>query len=96
MFAGNTMLLPKSMTATPEAFNKGFTQRTRSVGRAVHHHHRRPHRAANRVDPQPEMVGNPRRCWTAITYIVLDDAARIPALQNNAIDATGTATRSTN
>ena len=23
MFAGNTMLLPKSMTATPEAFNKG-------------------------------------------------------------------------
>src|SRR5262249_23229143 len=28
----------------------------------------------------------------SITYILLDDAARIPALQNNAIDATGPAT----
>ena len=29
MFAGNTMLLPKSMTATPEAFNKGQLDRAR-------------------------------------------------------------------
>ena len=27
----------------------------------------------------------------SITYLVLDDAARIPALQNNTIDATGLA-----
>ena len=35
MFAGNTMLLPKSMTATPEAFNKGQLT-SRSLSRAVH------------------------------------------------------------
>ena len=29
------------------------------VGGAVHHLQPRPHRAANRADPQPEMVGNP-------------------------------------
>lgn len=34
------------------------------------------------------MVG-PRPKLDSITYLVLDDAARIPALQNNAIDATG-------
>ena len=27
------------------------------------------------------------RCWTPLTYLVLDDAALIPALQNNTIDA---------
>ena len=35
MFAGNTMLLPKSMTANPEAFNKGSsTVRARPPGRS--------------------------------------------------------------
>ena len=40
MFAGNTMLLPKSMTATPEAFNKGQLDRPGPVRRTVHDHRR--------------------------------------------------------
>jgi len=35
MFAGNTMLLPKSMTATPEAFNR-HSSTGQDVGRTVH------------------------------------------------------------
>ena len=58
MFAGNTMLLPKSVTATPEAFNKGSARPARTVGGTVHRHRARPHRAANHVDPQPEVVGH--------------------------------------
>ena len=38
----------------------------------------------------PKWWGTPARLDT-ITYLVLDDAARIPALQNNAIDASGLA-----
>ena len=59
MFAGNTMLLPKSMTATPDAFNKGSAQRPRTICGTVHRLQRRPHRATNHVDAQPEMVGHP-------------------------------------
>ena len=39
MLSGNTMLLPKSMTATPEAFNKGQLSGPGPVGRAVHRLH---------------------------------------------------------
>jgi peptide/nickel transport system substrate-binding protein len=91
MFAGNSMLLPKSMTATPEAFNKGqlngpgptagpfiITTLDRTAQRIVLTRNPRWWGATPRLD--------------SITYLVLDDAARIPALQNNAIDATGLAT----
>jgi peptide/nickel transport system substrate-binding protein len=90
MFAGNTMLLPKSMTATPEAFNTAqlngpgpsagpFTISTldKTAQRIV-------------LTRNPKWWGTPP-LLDSITYLVLDDAARIPALQNNTIDATGVA-----
>lgn len=91
MFAGNGMLLPKSMTATPEAFNKGqldgpgpsagpfiATSLDRTTQRIV-------------LSRNPKWWG-PRPSLDNITYLVLDDAARLPALQNNTIDATGVGT----
>lgn len=91
MFAGNGMLLPKSMTATPEAFNKGqldgpgpsagpfiATSLDRTTQRIV-------------LSRNPKWWGPPPRL-DHITYLVLDDAARLPALQNNTIDATGVGT----
>lgn len=90
MFAGNGMLLPKSMTATPEAFNKGqLTAPGPSAGPFVITN---IDRTAQRIT----LTRNPK-WWGAaprldsITYSVLDDAARIPALQNNALDASGLA-----
>jgi peptide/nickel transport system substrate-binding protein len=90
MFAGNTMLYPKSMTATPEAFNTGqlngpgpsagpfiITTLDKTAQRLV-------------LTRNPKWWGAPPRL-ASITYLVLDDAARIPALQNNTIDATGIA-----
>ncbi|MEZ0366265.1 ABC transporter family substrate-binding protein [Mycobacterium sp. pUA109] len=88
MFAGNSMLLSKSMTATPEAFNKGQLQRPGpSAGPFIVSG---LDRGAQRIT----LTRNPR-WWGAkprletITYLVLDDAARLPALQNKTIDATG-------
>ncbi|MDM3974892.1 ABC transporter family substrate-binding protein [Mycobacterium marseillense] len=91
MFAGNGMLLPKSMTATPEAFNKGqldgpgpsagpfiATSLDRTTQRII-------------LSRNPKWWG-PRPRLDNITYLVLDDAARLPALQNNTIDATGVGT----
>lgn len=91
VFAGNGMLLPKSMTATPEAFNKGqldgpgpsagpfiATSLDRTTQRIV-------------LSRNPKWWG-PRPRLDNITYLVLDDAARLPALQNNTIDATGVGT----
>lgn len=91
MFAGNGMLLPKSMTATPEAFNKGqldgpgpsagpfiASSLDRTTQRIV-------------LSRNPKWWG-PRPRLDSITYLVLDDAARLPALQNNTIDATGVGT----
>lgn len=90
MFAGNTMLLPKAMTATPEVFNKGQLQGPGpSAGpflvTAVD-------RTAQRITlgRNPNWWGTPPILDT-VTYLVLDDAARIPALQNKTIDATGVA-----
>jgi peptide/nickel transport system substrate-binding protein len=90
MFAGNTMLLPKSMTATPEAFNTAqlngpgpsagpfiITTLDKTAQRIV-------------LTRNPKWWGIPP-LLDSITYLVLDDAARIPALQNNTIDATGVA-----
>ncbi|BCI86580.1 hypothetical protein NIIDMKKI_17860 [Mycobacterium kansasii] len=88
MFAGNGMLLPASMTATPEAFNTGqlnapgpsagpfiVSSLDRSTQRIV-------------LTRNPKWWGQRPRL-DSITYLVLDDAARLPALQNATIDATG-------
>ncbi|WP_328359428.1 ABC transporter family substrate-binding protein [Mycobacterium sp. NBC_00419] len=88
MFAGNTMLLPKSMTASPEVFNKGqLSGPGPSAGPFVVS---TLDRTAQRIvlTRNPKWWGT-RALLDSITYLVLDDAARIPALQNNTIDATG-------
>ncbi|WP_370180958.1 ABC transporter family substrate-binding protein [Rhodococcus wratislaviensis] len=90
-FAGNSMLYPKSVTATPEAFNESLRDgvtltsgpfRIASIDRAQ-----------NRITlgRNPVWWGDTPKLDT-ITYSVLDDAARIPALQNNEIDASGLGT----
>ncbi|MDT5103984.1 MAG: glutathione transport system substrate-binding protein [Mycobacterium sp.] len=90
MFAGNTMLLPKSMTANPEVFNTGQLKGPGpSAGPFIVS-------ALDRTAQRITLTRNPK-WWgpppllDTITYLVLDDAARIPALQNNALDATGVA-----
>jgi peptide/nickel transport system substrate-binding protein len=91
MLSGNTMLLPKSMTATPEAFNKGqLNGPGPSAGPFIISS---LDRTAQRIvlTRNPKWWGTPA-LLDSITYLVLDDAARIPALQNNSIDATGLAT----
>ncbi|MUL75672.1 ABC transporter family substrate-binding protein [Mycolicibacterium sp. CBMA 226] len=88
MFAGNGMLLPKVSTTDPEVFNKGqLTTPGPSAGPFVISN---VDRGAQRIT----LTRNPK-WWGArplldsITFLILDDAARIPALQNNAIDASG-------
>lgn len=91
MFAGSTMLLPKSSTATPEAFNRSqLNAPGPSAGPFVVSN---IDRGAKRITltRNPKWWGEPP-LLDSITYLVLDDAARIPALQNNTIDATGLAT----
>lgn len=90
MFAGNGMLLPESVTATPEAFNKGWLDAPGlSAGPFIIS-------TLDRAKQRIVLTRNPR-WWGArprldsITYLVLDDPARLPALQNNTIDATGVA-----
>ena len=90
MFAGNTMLLPKSMTANPEVFNKGQLDKPGpSAGPFIVS-------SVDRTAQRVTLTRNPK-WWGApplldsITFLALDDAARIPALQNNTIDATGIA-----
>ncbi len=91
MFAGNGMLLPASMTATPEAFNKGqLSGPGPSAGPFIVS-------VLDRTTQRIVLTRNPtwwgpRPRLDAITYLVLDDAARLPALQNNTIDATGIGT----
>ncbi|WP_082957932.1 ABC transporter family substrate-binding protein [Mycobacterium alsense] len=88
MFAGNGMLLPAAMTATPQVFNNGQLDAPGpSAGPFIVS---KLDRTAQRIT----LTRNPR-WWgrrprlDSITYLVLDDAARLPALQNNTIDATG-------
>ena len=93
MFAGNTMLLPKSMTADPEVFNKGQLDHPGpSAGPFII---TSLDRTAQRITltRNPKWWGTPALLDT-ITYLVLDDKARLPALQNNTIDATGVASLS--
>ena len=88
MFAGNTMLLPKSMTANPEVFNKGqLNGPGPSAGPFIVS-------GLDRTAQRITLTRNPNWWGTpplldSITYLVLADEARIPALQNNTIDATG-------
>ncbi len=91
MFAGSTVLLPKTSTATPEAFNRAqLNGPGPSAGPFIISN---LDRGAKRIT----LTRNPK-WWgetpllDGITYLVLDDAARIPALQNNTIDASGLAT----
>lgn len=88
MFAGNGMLLPASMTATPEVFNKGQLEGPGpSAGPFVVS-------SLDRATQRITLTRNPK-WWgqrprlDSITYLVLDDTARLPALQNNTIDAVG-------
>lgn len=90
MFAGNTMLLPKSMTADPDVFNKGqLNEPGPSAGPFMVSS---VDRTAQRITltRNPQWWGTPP-LLDSFTYLVLDDAARIPALQNSTIDATGIA-----
>jgi peptide/nickel transport system substrate-binding protein len=90
MFAGNTVLQPRSMTANPEVFNKGqLNGPGPSAGPFVLS-------SLDRTAQRIVLTRNPKWWGTApllesMTFMVLDDAARMPALQNNAIDATGLA-----
>lgn len=91
MFAGNGMLLPKSMTATPAAFNKAQLSRPGpSAGPFIVS-------SLDRTTQRVVLARNPN-WWgrtprlDSITYLVLDESARMPALQNHSIDATGVAT----
>lgn len=91
MFAGSTMLLPKASTATPEAFNRAqLNGPGPSAGPFIISN---LDRGAQRITltRNPKWWGEPP-LLDSITYLILDDAARIPALQNNTIDATGLAT----
>ncbi|MCH9759708.1 MAG: ABC transporter family substrate-binding protein [Actinomycetia bacterium] len=88
MFAGNAMLAPKAMTADPETFNRGFLNGPGpSAGPFIISS---VDRAAQRIvlTRNPKWWGTPP-VLDSITYTVLDDAAKIPALQNNALDAVG-------
>ena len=90
MFAGNGFLVPKSMTATPEAFNKGFLNGPGpSAGPFLVSN---IDRGAQRItlSRNPKWWGTPP-LLDGMVFSVLDDSARIPALQNNAIDASGIA-----
>ena len=90
MFAGNTMLLPKSVTANPDVFNKGqLDEPGPSAGPFLVSN---VDRTAQRItlSRNPDWWGTPP-LLDSFTYLVLDDAARIPALQNKTIDATGIA-----
>lgn len=91
MFAGNGMLYPKSMTGNPEVFNRGqLNAPGPSAGPFI----------VTTVDKGAQRIvlsRNPK-WWGAtpklntVNYTVLADQAKIPALQNNALDAVGLGT----
>ena len=89
MFAGG--MQPRSMTSTPDAFNKGQLDAPGpSAGPFI----------VSRIDRSAQRIVLTRnaRWWgrkprlNSITFLVLDSSAVIPALQNNAIDAAGVST----
>ncbi|MGQ4618349.1 ABC transporter substrate-binding protein [Nocardia sp. R7R-8] len=91
-FAGNTFLFPKSVTATPEAFNKSLVDGiTLTSGPFIV---QSTDRAQGRIvlGRNPKWWGDTPKLDT-ITFSVLDSSAQLPALQNNEIDAVGLGTR---
>ncbi|MBB2993381.1 peptide/nickel transport system substrate-binding protein [Mycolicibacterium iranicum] len=91
MFAGNSMLSSKAVTSDPEAFNKGFLNGPGpSAGPFTI---TTVDRGAQRIvlTRNPKWWGTPP-LLDSMTYTVLDDAAMIPALENNALDSVGLAT----
>jgi peptide/nickel transport system substrate-binding protein len=89
MFAGG--MQPRSMTANPDAFNKGqLNAPGPSAGPFIVS---RINHSAQRIvlTPNPRWWGAKPRL-NSITFLVLDATAVIPALQNNAIDAAGVGT----
>ena len=90
LFAGNGMLFPKEMTGTPEAFNTGFRDAPPPTAGPF---------AITNIDKVAQRItlGRNPKWWgtppllDSISYSVLDDAALIPALQNNALDAVAVA-----
>ncbi|MBV9597180.1 MAG: ABC transporter family substrate-binding protein [Chloroflexi bacterium] len=89
MFAGG--IQPRSMTANPEAFNKGqLNAPGPSSGPFIVS---KLDRTAQRIvlTRNPRWWGRKARL-DSITFLVLDPSAVIPALQNNAIDAAGIST----
>jgi peptide/nickel transport system substrate-binding protein len=90
MFAGNSFLYPKAMTANPDVFDKGqLNGPGPSAGPFIVSG---LDKGAQRITltRNPKWWGTPPKL-DSITYTVLADAAKIPALQNNAIDAVGLA-----
>ncbi|MBV9513456.1 MAG: ABC transporter family substrate-binding protein, partial [Mycobacteriaceae bacterium] len=90
MFAGNSALLPRSMTSTPEAFNNAqLNAPGPSAGPFIV---TGLDKGAQRITltRNPAWWGQKPRL-DAISFLVLDPAADMPALQNNAIDAVGIA-----
>ncbi|WP_063125630.1 ABC transporter family substrate-binding protein [Nocardia fusca] len=91
-FAGNSMLLPKEATATPDAFNEAWRNAPgKTSGPFVI---QSTDRGQGRI-----VLGRNPKWWGAtpkldtITYSVLSSEAMVPALANNEIDAIGLATR---
>ncbi|MGW1739479.1 ABC transporter family substrate-binding protein [Nocardia sp. NPDC001965] len=91
-FAGNSMLLPKEVTATPEAFNEAWRNGPgKTSGPFVI---QSTDRGQGRI-----VLGRNPKWWGAtpkldtITFSVLSSEAMVPALANNEIDAIGLATR---
>ncbi|MEV0058216.1 ABC transporter family substrate-binding protein [Nocardia sp. NPDC050718] len=89
-FAGNSFLLPKSATATPDAFNNSQVNGLGlSSGPFIV-------QSVDRGQGRVVLARNPK-WWGAtpkldtITFSVLDSAAFVPALLNNEIDAVGVA-----
>ena len=90
MFAGNGMLFPKKMVENADVFNKGqLNEPGPSAGPFIVTN---VDRTAQRITlaRNPKWWGTPP-LLDSVTYLALDDAALIPALQNNTIDAAGVA-----
>ncbi|WP_280439042.1 ABC transporter family substrate-binding protein [Nocardia cyriacigeorgica] len=91
-FAGNSFLFPKSVTATPEAFNHSLVDEIKVTAG--------PFMVQSTDRGQGRIVlGHNPKWWgdkpvlDNITYSVLDSSALVPALANNELDAVGLATR---
>nr|WP_233532611.1 ABC transporter family substrate-binding protein [Antrihabitans sp. YC2-6] len=90
-FAGNSFLFPKSATENPEAFNNSLLEGLPITAgpfliQSIDKGQNRITLARN-----PLWWGDKPKLDT-VTYLVLDDSARVQALQNNEIDAVGLGT----